>query len=38
MLEREELIEQAYLYKMLSERIPQGIPLQEVLEQVREES
>ena len=38
MLEREELIEQAYLYKMLSERIPQGIPLQEVLEQVCEES
>ncbi|HCK41806.1 MAG TPA: hypothetical protein DHW22_09260 [Planctomycetaceae bacterium] len=38
MLEREELIEQAYLYKMLSERLPQGIPLQEVLEQVREES
>ena len=38
MLEREELIEQAYLYKMLSERLPQGIPLQEVLKQVREES
>ena len=38
MLEREELIEQAYLYKMLSERLPQGIPLQEVLQQVREES
>ena len=38
MLEREELIEQAYLYKMLSERLPQGIPLQEVLEQIREES
>ena len=38
MLEREELIEQAYLYRMLSERLPQGIPLQEVLEQVREES
>lgn len=38
MLEREELVEQAYLYKMLGERLPQGIPLQAVLEQVAEES
>ena len=38
MLEREELVEQAYLYKMLGERLPQGIPLQAVLEQVADES
>lgn len=37
MLEREEYIEQAYLFRTLSERLPKNMPLQELLRQVREE-
>lgn len=37
MLEREEYIEQAYLFRTLTERLPQNLPLQECLRQVKEE-
>ena len=37
MLEREEYVEQAFLYRMLCERLPQNMPLQELLEQVEHE-
>ena len=36
-LEREELIEQAYLFRTLCERIDQNMPVQELLPTVREE-
>ncbi|MEM9588523.1 MAG: hypothetical protein AAGA03_14660 [Planctomycetota bacterium] len=36
-LEREEYIEQAYLFQLLHERIADQIPMQELLEQVRHE-
>lgn len=37
MLEREEYVEQAYLFRVLAERIPKNLPLQECLRQVKEE-
>ena len=37
MLNREEYIEQGYFFRVLSERLPDNKPLQEVLEHVREE-
>lgn len=37
MLEREEYVEQAYLFRTLGERLPENYPLQELLEQVRHE-
>jgi len=37
MLEREEYVEQAYFFGILQERIPQNLPIQDVLEQVRQE-
>ncbi len=37
MLEREEYVEQAYLFRTLCERLPQNMPLQELLRQVRDE-
>ena len=37
MLEREEYVEQAYLFQVLGERLPRNMPLQELLRQVREE-
>lgn len=37
MLDREEYVEQAYLYRTLTERLPQNLPLQECLKQVKEE-
>lgn len=37
MLEREEYVEQAYLFRMLSERLPENFPLQDLLEQIRHE-
>ena len=37
MLEREEYIEQAYLFRVIGERLPDNIPLQEILEHVRHE-
>jgi hypothetical protein len=36
-LDREEYIEQAYFFRLLGERLPQNIPLQDLLEQVAEE-
>ncbi len=38
MLHSEEYIEQAYLFQALHERLPENIPIQSVLEQVREET
>jgi len=38
MLQSEEYIEQAYLFQALHERLPENIPIQSVLEQVREET
>jgi hypothetical protein len=38
MLNSEEYIEQAYLFQALLERLPENIPIQSVLEQVREET
>lgn len=38
MLERTEYIEQAYMFQALGERLPRNIPIQTVLEQVREET
>jgi hypothetical protein len=37
MLEREEYVEQAYLFRMLGERLPDNFPLQELLEQIHHE-
>jgi len=37
MLDREEYVEQAYLFRILGERLPRNMPLQELLRQVREE-
>jgi hypothetical protein len=37
MLERDEYVEQAYFFRVLRERIPQNLPLQECLRQVKEE-
>jgi hypothetical protein len=37
MLDREEYIEQAYFFRMLSERLPENFPLQELLGQIRHE-
>ncbi|MDA1048888.1 MAG: hypothetical protein O3C40_00195 [Planctomycetota bacterium] len=37
MLEREEYVEQAYFFRMLGERLPKNMPLQELLRQTREE-
>ncbi len=37
MLDREEYVEQAYFFRMVGERLPQNMPLQELLEQSREE-
>jgi hypothetical protein len=37
MLEREEYVEQAYLFRMLSERLPENFPLQDLLGQIRHE-
>ncbi len=37
MLDREEYVEQAYLFRILSERLPKNMPLQELLRQVQEE-
>ena len=37
-LPREEYVEQAYFYRLLIERLQDGIPIQEVLYQAREES
>lgn len=37
MLPREEYIEQAYLFRVLGERLPENMPLQELLEQSRQE-
>jgi hypothetical protein len=37
MLPREEYVEQAYLFRVLAERIPQNMPLQELLRQTRDE-
>jgi hypothetical protein len=36
-LDREEYVEQAYLFRVLGERLPENMPLQELLEQVRDE-
>lgn len=37
MLDREEYVEQAYFFRTLSERLPQNMPLQELLRQTSEE-
>jgi hypothetical protein len=37
MLDREEYVEQAYLYRCLAERLPQNLPMQECLRQIKEE-
>jgi len=37
MLEREEYVEQSYLFRTLGDRLPQNLPLQECLRQVKEE-
>lgn len=37
MLEREEYVEQAYLFRMLGERLPENEPLQDLLGQLRHE-
>lgn len=37
MLEREEYVEQAYFFRTLCERLPQNMPLQELLRQVGQE-
>ena len=38
MLLREEYIEQAYFFQILGERLPQNIPIQDILVQVRDET
>jgi len=37
MLEKEEYVEQAYLFRTLNERLPKNMPLQDLLKQVRDE-
>jgi hypothetical protein len=37
MLDREEYVEQAYLFRSLAERLPDGVPLQDSLYHVRQE-
>lgn len=37
LLPREEYVEQAYFYRILAERLPQNIPLQDLLHHVKEE-
>ncbi len=37
LLDREEYIEQAYFFRALSERLPDSVPLQDALEQIRQE-
>jgi hypothetical protein len=37
MLDREEYIEQAHLFQLLHDRLPDNVPLQDVLEQARQE-
>jgi len=37
MLKLEEYVEQAYLFRVIGERLPESLPLQELLTQVREE-
>jgi hypothetical protein len=37
MLAREEYIEQSYLFRIIGERLPDNIPLQELLEQTKQE-
>jgi hypothetical protein len=37
MLEREEYVEQAYLFRILGERLQENLPMQELLEQVKQE-
>jgi hypothetical protein len=37
MLEREEYVEQAYLFRMLGERLPENFPLQDLMAQIRHE-
>ncbi len=37
MLEREEYVEQAYFFRTLGERLPKNMPLQELLQQTRDE-
>jgi hypothetical protein len=37
MLEREEYVEQAHLFRTLGERLPENLPLQEMLGQVKQE-
>lgn len=38
MLDREEYVEQAHFFKVLGERLPENVPLQELLGQVRNEA
>ena len=37
LLDREEYIEQAHFFRALGERLPQNMPLQELLAQLRDE-
>ncbi|MHB8971482.1 MAG: hypothetical protein ACYC3X_08235 [Pirellulaceae bacterium] len=37
LLDRDEYVEQAYFFRVLSERLPQNMPLQELLGQLRDE-
>jgi hypothetical protein len=37
MLDREEYIEQAHLFQLLHDRLPDSVPLQDVLEQAKQE-
>lgn len=37
LLDREEYVEQAYFYRALGERLPDAVPLQDALEQIRQE-
>jgi hypothetical protein len=37
MLPREEYIEQAYMFRVLSERLPENAPLQDLFQQIRDE-
>lgn len=38
MLDREEYVEQAYFFRVLGERLPENVPLQDLLAQVRDET
>ncbi len=37
MLEREEYVEQAYFFRTIAERLPQNLPMQDILRQTRDE-